>query len=64
MAMLLVAAIGSPAQLFAAKVPTLPGSAQVATQAEGQAGFSFVGPQFVPAERPRASGSTRPIKDA
>ena len=40
-AMLLVAAIGSTAQLFAAKVPTLPGSAQVAMQAEGQAGFSL-----------------------
>jgi hypothetical protein len=38
-AMLLVAAIGSTAQLFAAKVPTLPGSAQVAMQAEGQAGI-------------------------
>jgi hypothetical protein len=37
-ALLLVAAIGSTAQLFAAKVPTLPGSAQVAMQAEGQAG--------------------------
>ncbi len=34
-AMLLMAAIGSTAQLFAAKVPTLPGSAQVAVQAEG-----------------------------
>jgi hypothetical protein len=40
-AMLLVAAIGSTAQLFAAKVPTLPGSAQVAMQAEGQAGLSL-----------------------
>jgi hypothetical protein len=40
-AMLLVAAIGSTAQLFAAKVPTLPGSAQVAIQAEGQAGISL-----------------------
>jgi hypothetical protein len=40
-AMLLVAAIGSTAQLFAAKVPTLPGSAQVAMQAEGQAGISL-----------------------
>jgi hypothetical protein len=38
-AMLLVAAIGSTAQQFAAKVPTLPGSAQVAMQAEGQAGI-------------------------
>jgi hypothetical protein len=36
-AMLLMAAIGSTAQLFAAKVPTLPGSAQVAVQAEGTA---------------------------
>jgi uncharacterized membrane protein len=36
-AMLLMAAIGSTAQLFAAKVPTLPGSAQVAAQAEGTA---------------------------
>jgi len=35
--MLLMAAIGSTAQLFAAKVPTLPGSAQVAVQAEGTA---------------------------
>ncbi|WP_407736415.1 AHH domain-containing protein [Hyalangium sp.] len=40
-AMLLVAAIGSTAQLFAAKVPTLPGSAQVAMQAEEQAGISL-----------------------
>jgi hypothetical protein len=40
-AMLLVAAIGSTAQLFAAKVPTLPGSAQVAMRAEGQAGISL-----------------------
>ncbi|WP_224371601.1 AHH domain-containing protein [Hyalangium versicolor] len=39
--MLLVAAIGATAQQFAAKVPTLPGSAQVAMQAEGQAGFSL-----------------------
>jgi hypothetical protein len=36
-----VAAIGSTAQLFAAKVPTLPGSAQVAMQAEVQAGISL-----------------------
>ena len=36
-AMLLMAAIGSTAKLFAAKVPTLPGSAQVAVQAEGTA---------------------------
>jgi hypothetical protein len=40
-ALLLVAAIGSTAQRFAAKVPTLPGSAQVAMQAEGQAGISL-----------------------
>jgi hypothetical protein len=39
LAMLLVAAIGSTAQQFAAKVPTLPGSAQVAAQAEGGAGL-------------------------
>ena len=38
-AMLLVAAIGSTAQQFAAKVPTLPASAQVAAQAEGGAGI-------------------------
>ncbi|WP_240486619.1 AHH domain-containing protein [Hyalangium minutum] len=38
-AMLLMAAIGRTAQEFAAKVPTLPGSAQVAMQAEGQAGI-------------------------
>ncbi|MBN1205881.1 MAG: AHH domain-containing protein [Myxococcaceae bacterium] len=38
-ALLLVAAIGSTAQLFAAKVPTLPGSAQMALQAEGKAGI-------------------------
>ncbi|KFE68572.1 AHH domain-containing protein [Hyalangium minutum] len=38
-AMLLMAAIGSTAQQFAAKVPTLPGSAQVAVQAEGVAGI-------------------------
>jgi hypothetical protein len=36
-ALLLMAAIGSTAQQFAAKVPTLPGSAQVAVQAEGTA---------------------------
>ncbi|SEU36455.1 AHH domain-containing protein [Stigmatella erecta] len=40
-ALLLVAAIGSTARLFAAKVPTLPGSAQVAMQAEGQAGIAL-----------------------
>jgi hypothetical protein len=40
-AMLLMAAIGSTAKLFAAKVPTLPGSAQVAMQAEGKAGISL-----------------------
>jgi hypothetical protein len=39
-AMLLMAAIGSTAKLFAAKVPTLPGSAQVAAQAEGTARIS------------------------
>ncbi|MDC0710402.1 AHH domain-containing protein [Stigmatella sp. ncwal1] len=39
LALLLVAAIGSTAQRFAAKVPTLPGSAQVAMQAEGEAGI-------------------------
>jgi hypothetical protein len=38
-ALLLVAAIGSTAQRFAAKVPTLPGSAQAAMQAEGGAGI-------------------------
>ncbi len=38
-AMLLLAAIGQTAKGFAAKVPTLPGSAQVAVQAEGQAGI-------------------------
>jgi len=38
-AMLLMAAIGATAQQFAAKVPTLPGSAQVAVQAEGTAGI-------------------------
>ena len=36
-ALLLMAAIGSTAKLFAAKVPTLPGSAQAAVQAEGTA---------------------------
>jgi hypothetical protein len=39
--LLLMAAIGSTAQLFAAKVPTLPGSAQVAAQAEGTAKISL-----------------------
>ena len=39
-AMLLVAAIGRTAQEFSAKVPTLPGSAQVAAQAEGGVGIS------------------------
>ena len=38
-AMLLVAAIGRTAHEFAAKVPTLPGSAQVAMQAQGEAGI-------------------------
>jgi hypothetical protein len=38
-ALLLLAAVGQTAQGFAAKVPTLPGSAQVAVQAEGQAGI-------------------------
>jgi hypothetical protein len=38
-AMILMAAIGQTAQGFAAKVPTLPGSAQVAMQAEGQTGI-------------------------
>jgi hypothetical protein len=36
-ALLLMAAIGSTAKLFAAKVPTLPGSAQAAVQADGTA---------------------------
>jgi hypothetical protein len=40
-AMLLMAAIGSTAKLLAAKVPTLPGSAQVAAQAEGTAKISL-----------------------
>jgi len=40
-ALLLMAAIGSTAQQFAAKVPTLPGSAQVAVQAKGQARISL-----------------------
>jgi hypothetical protein len=38
-AMILMAAIGQTAQGFAATVPTLPGSAQVAMQAEGQTGI-------------------------
>jgi hypothetical protein len=38
-AMLLLAAVGQTAQGFAATVETLPGSAQVAVQAEGQAGL-------------------------
>jgi hypothetical protein len=38
-AMLLLAAIGQTAQGFAATVDTLPGSAQVAVQAKGQAGL-------------------------
>jgi hypothetical protein len=40
-AMLLMAAIGSAAKLFAAKVPTLPGSAQAAMQAEGKLNISL-----------------------
>jgi hypothetical protein len=40
-AMLAVAAIGQTSQGFAAKVETLPGSAQVAAQAEAQAGISL-----------------------
>ncbi len=40
-AMLLMAAIGSTAKLFAAKVPTLPGSAQAAMQAEGKVKISL-----------------------
>ncbi|HEX8697290.1 MAG TPA: hypothetical protein VF815_00505 [Myxococcaceae bacterium] len=40
-ALLLMAAIGRTAHEFAAKVPTLPGSAHVAMQAEHQAGFSL-----------------------
>ncbi|MBN1207620.1 MAG: AHH domain-containing protein [Myxococcaceae bacterium] len=40
-AMLLMAAIGSTAKLFAAKVPTLPGSAQVSVQAAGKAKISL-----------------------
>jgi hypothetical protein len=40
-ALLLMAAIGRTAHEFTAKVPTLPGSAQVAVQAENQAGFSL-----------------------
>jgi len=40
-AMLLMAAIGSTAKLFAVKVPTLPGSAQVAVQADGTAKISL-----------------------
>jgi hypothetical protein len=38
-ALLLVAAIGSTAQQFAAKVPTLPGSAQMTLQAQGKTGI-------------------------
>ncbi|MDY7232838.1 AHH domain-containing protein [Hyalangium rubrum] len=40
-AMLLMAAIGSTAKLFAAKVPTLPGSAQLFVQAEDTAKISL-----------------------
>jgi hypothetical protein len=40
-AMLLMAAVGSTAKLFAAKVPTLPGSAQVSVQADGTARISL-----------------------
>jgi hypothetical protein len=40
-AMLLMAAIGSTAKLFAAKVPALPGSAQVSVQAKGAAKISL-----------------------
>jgi hypothetical protein len=40
-AMLLMAAVGSTAQLFAAKVPTLPGSAQAAMQSGGKAKLSL-----------------------
>ncbi len=40
-AMLLMAALGSTAKLFAAKVPTLPGSAQAAMQAEGKVKISL-----------------------
>ncbi len=40
-AMLLMAAIGSTAKLFAEKMPRLPGSARVAMQAEGKAKFSL-----------------------
>ncbi|HVG61430.1 MAG TPA: AHH domain-containing protein [Hyalangium sp.] len=39
--MLLMAAIGRTAHEFAAKLPTLPGSAQMAAQAEAQAGISL-----------------------
>lgn len=39
--MLAMAAIGQTAQGFAAKLPTLPGSAQVSMQAEAQAGISL-----------------------
>jgi hypothetical protein len=41
LAMLLMAAIGSTAKLFAAKMPTLPGSAQAAVQAEGTVKLSL-----------------------
>jgi len=40
-AMLLMAAIGSTAKLFASKVPKLPGSAQAAMQAEGKVKISL-----------------------
>jgi len=40
-ALLVMAAIGRTAQEFAATLPTLPGSAQVAVQTEAQAGFSL-----------------------
>lgn len=39
LALVLMAAIGTTAQQFATKVPVLPGSAQVALQAEGTAGL-------------------------
>jgi xanthosine utilization system XapX-like protein len=42
LAMLLMAAMGRTAQEFAARMPTLPGSAQVAMQAEGQAGIRLL----------------------
>jgi hypothetical protein len=58
LAMLAVAAIGQTAQGFMTRVQTLPGSAQVAAQAEAQAGFSLSAASMVEGKRSPPQAAT------